>query len=95
MHSFYSAREIVVFIVGGFTYEEAAAVHRRNQEGGARIILGGTEVHNTTTYAPASGDPHQLVWNTHAYKRAYARHSNTRARAPRFLDGLEKINSMS
>lgn len=43
-------REVVVFIVGGYTYEEAAAVARRNAAGGARVILGGTEVLNISMF---------------------------------------------
>jgi len=41
-----------VFVVGGVTYEEALAVHMLNRSapGGVRIVLGGTNVHNTLRY---------------------------------------------
>ena len=40
---------MVVFIVGGVTYEEALTVHMLNRSapGGVRVVLGGTTVHNT------------------------------------------------
>ncbi|XP_050069314.1 vacuolar protein sorting-associated protein 45 [Anopheles maculipalpis] len=41
--------EVIVFIVGGATYEEALAVHRYNQEG-YRIVLGGTTIHNSESF---------------------------------------------
>lgn len=41
--------EIVVFIIGGATYEEALAVHQLNQIG-YRVILGGTTIHNSETF---------------------------------------------
>lgn len=42
-------QEVVVFIVGGSTYEEALAVHRYNQEG-FKVILGGTTIHNSDSF---------------------------------------------
>ncbi|XP_062533697.1 vacuolar protein sorting-associated protein 45-like [Armigeres subalbatus] len=42
-------QEIVVFVIGGTTYEEALAVHRYNQDG-YKIILGGTTVHNGDSF---------------------------------------------
>ncbi|CRK91636.1 CLUMA_CG005288, isoform A [Clunio marinus] len=41
--------EIIVFIIGGATYEEAFAVHQLNQMG-YRIILGGTTIHNSESF---------------------------------------------
>lgn len=44
---------LIVFMVGGATYEEAVAVRQFNQaKGGAgtRIILGGTCIHNSTSF---------------------------------------------
>lgn len=41
---------VVVFMVGGVTYEEALAVHNLNVQNGANIILGGTFVHNSDTF---------------------------------------------
>jgi len=41
-------QDVVVFIVGGVTYEEALTVHTFNRTTpGVRIVLGGTTVHNT------------------------------------------------
>lgn len=42
-------QEIVVFIVGGATYEEALTVNKLN-ESGYRIILGGTTIHNSESF---------------------------------------------
>ncbi|XP_055606614.1 vacuolar protein sorting-associated protein 45 [Uranotaenia lowii] len=42
-------QEIVVFVIGGTTYEEALAVHRYNQEG-HKVILGGTTIHNSESF---------------------------------------------
>mmetsp|Transcript_22241 Transcript_22241/g.37173 ORF Transcript_22241/g.37173 Transcript_22241/m.37173 type:complete len:579 (-) Transcript_22241:477-2213(-) len=46
--------EVVVFVVGGTTYEEARAVALHNQQvakdGGMKVILGGTCVHNSTSF---------------------------------------------
>ncbi|XP_058824961.1 vacuolar protein sorting-associated protein 45 [Topomyia yanbarensis] len=42
-------QEVIVFVIGGTTYEEALAVHRYNQEG-YKVILGGTTVHNSTSF---------------------------------------------
>uniref|UniRef100_A0A2M4ALU3 Vacuolar protein sorting-associated protein 45 n=1 Tax=Anopheles triannulatus TaxID=58253 RepID=A0A2M4ALU3_9DIPT len=41
--------EVIVFIVGGATYEESLAVHRYNQEG-HKIVLGGTTIHNSESF---------------------------------------------
>jgi len=40
---------VIVFIVGGVTYEEALTVHMLNRSapGGVRVVIGGTHVHNT------------------------------------------------
>lgn len=42
-------KEIVAFIIGGATYEEALAVHQLNQIG-YRVILGGTTIHNSESF---------------------------------------------
>lgn len=42
-------QEVVVFIVGGATYEEALAVHQLNNVG-YRVILGGTTIHNSKSF---------------------------------------------
>ncbi|XP_022216016.2 vacuolar protein sorting-associated protein 45 [Drosophila obscura] len=42
-------QEVVVFIIGGATYEEALAVHQLNNSG-YKIILGGTTIHNSQSF---------------------------------------------
>ncbi|XP_018620349.1 vacuolar protein sorting-associated protein 45 [Scleropages formosus] len=44
-------QDIVVFIIGGATYEEALTVYTLNRTTpGVRIVLGGTTVHNTKSF---------------------------------------------
>ncbi|KAF6212087.1 hypothetical protein GE061_012607 [Apolygus lucorum] len=46
-------QDIFVFIIGGITYEESLCVHLLNKStihGGARIVAGGTTVHNTESF---------------------------------------------
>jgi hypothetical protein len=44
-------RDIVVFIVGGCTYEEAAAVAAFNaSSANTHVVLGGSCIHNATTF---------------------------------------------
>ncbi|XP_076464978.1 vacuolar protein sorting-associated protein 45-like [Babylonia areolata] len=44
-------QDIIVFMIGGCTYEEALAVHLLNRSTpGVRIVLGGTTVHNSKTF---------------------------------------------
>eukprot|EP01147_Barroeca_monosierra_P010672 gene10672-2778_t len=44
-------QEVLVFIVGGATYEEAKAVHEFNEANpGLRVILGGTHIHNFESF---------------------------------------------
>ncbi|KAI0300333.1 Sec1-like protein [Russula brevipes] len=49
-------QDVIVFIIGGTTYEEARTVALLNQEptsgstGGTRLLLGGTCVHNSTSF---------------------------------------------
>jgi vacuolar protein sorting-associated protein 45 len=49
-----SPQEIIVFFVGGTTYEEALTVHELKQTNknisGVRIILGGTTIHNSKSF---------------------------------------------
>ena len=53
-------QDVIVFIIGGATYEEARTVALLNQEpatgstGGARLLLGGTCVHNSMRYELAT-----------------------------------------
>ncbi|CAG9770562.1 unnamed protein product [Ceutorhynchus assimilis] len=45
------AQDIVVFIIGGATYEESLTVHSLNKTyPGFNIILGGTTIHNSTSF---------------------------------------------
>lgn len=41
--------DVIVFIVGGATYEEALTVHQLNQQG-YRVLLGGTTIHNSESF---------------------------------------------
>jgi Sec1 family protein len=56
-------QDVIIFIIGGATYEEARTVALLNQEpasggtGGARLLLGGTCVHNSMRCALATIDP--------------------------------------
>ncbi|XP_076221896.1 vacuolar protein sorting 45 isoform X2 [Nomia melanderi] len=44
-------QEIIVFMVGGTTYEESLAVYNLNKQNpGIKIILGGTNVHNSQSF---------------------------------------------
>ncbi|WAR00623.1 VPS45-like protein [Mya arenaria] len=44
-------QDIIVFVIGGTTFEEAFCVHQFNKSvPGVRIVLGGTAVHNFTTF---------------------------------------------
>jgi hypothetical protein len=53
-------QDVIIFIIGGTTYEEARTVALLNQDptsggtGGARLLLGGTCVHNSTRYVRSS-----------------------------------------
>lgn len=41
-------QDIIVFVIGGATYEEALTVYNLNRTNpGVRIVLGGTTIHNT------------------------------------------------
>ncbi|XP_078689211.1 vacuolar protein sorting-associated protein 45-like isoform X1 [Branchiostoma floridae x Branchiostoma belcheri] len=44
-------QDIIVFTIGGVTYEESLAIHNMNRTTpGVRIVLGGTTVHNTKSF---------------------------------------------
>ena len=44
-------QDIIVFMVGGATYEEAKMVAQVNASSpGVRVVLGGTSIHNSTTF---------------------------------------------
>ena len=42
--------EVVVYIAGGATYEEATKVAELNASGGIQVVLGGSYVHNSGTF---------------------------------------------
>lgn len=49
---FFRPQDIIVFMVGGTTYEESLAVYNLNKQNpGIKIILGGTTVHNFKSFA--------------------------------------------
>ena len=52
MPSSSKASNVVVFIVGGITYEEAAMVARINEKAGqtGKVVLGGTFIHNSKSF---------------------------------------------
>lgn len=41
--------EIIIYIIGGITYEESLHIHMMNNQG-ARILLGGSYIHNFTSF---------------------------------------------
>ena len=41
--------ELIIFMVGGVTYEEAASLESLAQKNGIKILLGGNYVHNSKT----------------------------------------------
>jgi vacuolar protein sorting-associated protein 45 len=44
-------QDIFIFIIGGTTYEEAKMVAQVNASSpGVRVVLGGTSIHNSTTF---------------------------------------------
>ncbi|XP_026470099.1 vacuolar protein sorting-associated protein 45-like isoform X2 [Ctenocephalides felis] len=43
-------QQVVVFIVGGVTYEESLAVHSINSQLGNRVVIGGNTIHNFNSY---------------------------------------------
>lgn len=44
-------QDIIVFYIGGVTYEESLVVHQINKQGpGIRVLLGGTNIHNFTSF---------------------------------------------
>ncbi|VVC99630.1 unnamed protein product [Leptidea sinapis] len=59
-------QDIIVFIVGGATYEEALCVHQLNQTyTGVKIVLGGTTIHNSTSFIEEIKSAMQGVHRTH------------------------------
>ncbi|XP_025898972.1 vacuolar protein sorting-associated protein 45 isoform X1 [Nothoprocta perdicaria] len=70
-------QDIIVFIIGGATYEEALAVYNLNRTNpGVRIILGGTTIHNTKSFleeVTASGFRGRSAEGSHAPPRSSSR----------------------
>ena len=50
-------QDIVIFMVGGATYEEAKMIAQVNASSpGVRVVLGGTNLHNSTSFLEEMGD---------------------------------------
>lgn len=59
-------QDVIIFMIGGTTYEEARTITLLNQDpvaasnagianlGGVRLLLGGTCIHNSSSYAISS-----------------------------------------
>jgi vacuolar protein sorting-associated protein 45 len=51
MIAFYRPQDVIVFIIGGASYEESCLIHQMNKENpGVNIILGGTSVLNSNSF---------------------------------------------
>ncbi|XP_078527514.1 vacuolar protein sorting-associated protein 45 [Lissotriton helveticus] len=70
-------QDIIVFMIGGTTYEEALTVYNLNRTTpGVRIVLGGTTIHNTKSFleeVQASGFQSRSAENIHATARSVSR----------------------
>uniref|UniRef100_A0A8C3XTW9 Vacuolar protein sorting-associated protein 45 n=1 Tax=Chelydra serpentina TaxID=8475 RepID=A0A8C3XTW9_CHESE len=70
-------QDIIVFIIGGATYEEALTVYTLNRTTpGVRIVLGGTTIHNTKSFLEeisASGFRGRGAESSHVPARASSR----------------------
>mmetsp|Transcript_18584 Transcript_18584/g.22833 ORF Transcript_18584/g.22833 Transcript_18584/m.22833 type:complete len:593 (+) Transcript_18584:126-1904(+) len=50
-------KEVIVFMVGGTTFEESMTVHNINKSGsGINVVLGGTCIHNSTSFTTEVND---------------------------------------
>ncbi|XP_023938054.1 vacuolar protein sorting-associated protein 45 [Bicyclus anynana] len=59
-------QDVIVFIVGGATYEESLCVRQINQANpGVRVVLGGTNIHNSTSFLEEVKSAMQGVHRTH------------------------------
>ncbi|XP_055388398.1 vacuolar protein sorting-associated protein 45-like [Condylostylus longicornis] len=58
--------EIIVFVVGGATFEEACTLHQLAAQHNIRIVLGGTTIHNSKTFL---ADVAQLNKSAHQPRR--------------------------
>uniref|UniRef100_A0A8V1AE56 Vacuolar protein sorting 45 homolog n=1 Tax=Gallus gallus TaxID=9031 RepID=A0A8V1AE56_CHICK len=70
-------QDIIVFIIGGATYEEALTVYNLNRTNpGVRVVLGGTTIHNTRSFleeVTASGFRGRSTESSHAAPRPSSR----------------------
>ncbi|XP_048381658.1 vacuolar protein sorting-associated protein 45 [Stegostoma tigrinum] len=70
-------QDIIVFIIGGATYEEAQTVYNLNRTNpGVRIVLGGTTIHNTKSFleeVAASGIQSRVSERPHGVSRSSRR----------------------
>ncbi|XP_052521332.1 vacuolar protein sorting-associated protein 45 isoform X6 [Tympanuchus pallidicinctus] len=70
-------QDIIVFIIGGATYEEALTVYNLNRTNpGVRVVLGGTTIHNTRSFleeVTASGFRGRSTEGSHAAPRPSSR----------------------
>lgn len=69
-------QDIIVFVIGGATYEEALSVYNLNRTSpGVRIVLGGTHIHNTKSFL----EEVMLVTSQHSDRsQGGSRHGNRR-----------------
>jgi len=49
-------QQILIFILGGITFEEACYVAERNMSGNMKILIGGTSIHNSRTFLSGLND---------------------------------------
>jgi len=52
-------QRIIIFILGGITFEEACYVAERNMSGNLNILLGGTSIHNSQSFLSGLKDSNQ------------------------------------
>lgn len=51
VYTIFRPQDIIVFMVGGTTYEESLTVYNLNKQNpGTKIVLGGTTIHNSTSF---------------------------------------------
>lgn len=51
LNFFYRVQDIIVFVIGGVTYEESMAIFNLNTANPhTRIILGGSTIHNSSSF---------------------------------------------
>jgi len=64
-------QDIIVFVVGGATYEEAFSIHELNEDPsfGARIVLGGSTIHSAKSFMDDLMRVRQVVSSSYSGKR--------------------------